>query len=131
MKTLKLFATIALLGFLSCTHLIQDQNVENVKSSTLNLVGASYIIGDIVNEITGFKGSVKWYSFIPEGYQDKNVYVVQADIIRDTEDRNIVKIQFLFNKNTGLVKIYHISFDGVNKSKIDLYSLLMSLGAAK
>jgi len=129
MKNLKPFFYLLLFALNSCGG-FQNKDIETVKNTSLELgLGSKYVIGDLVKEITGIKGTVKWKSFNPAGYEDSpNVTCVQVDIIRNRDKYNLVAIQYLLNRETGLVKLASLNVDGEKKSILDFLMILSEIG---
>jgi hypothetical protein len=130
MKNLKPLFYLFLFALISCVGGSQNKDIETVKNNSLELgLGSKYVIGDLVKEITGIKGTVKWESFKPTGYEDNpNVTCVQVDITRNKENYNLVTIQYLLNRETGLVKLAAVKVDGKAKSIFDFYMLIAEIG---
>jgi hypothetical protein len=121
---------VCFLFFVSaCSELTQDKDIEIVKKSPLELSGSNYVIGDLVKEIAGIKGTTQWKSFMPTDYKDNaNVICVQVDITRNMDKNNLIKLQFLLNRETGLVKMQYMGVDGVAKSLMEFYFILLGIG---
>jgi hypothetical protein len=130
MKTSKFLILFSIYFIASCSSITQKKEIELVKNAPLEFgFSGKYVIGDLVKEIAGIKGTVKWKSFSPQGYES-NPYVscVQVDITRNMKKNNLVSMQFLVNTETGLVKTGHLEVDGEGKSVMDFYGILMQIG---
>jgi hypothetical protein len=128
----KLTILCFLLFTFACADLTQNKDIEKVKNSSLNLgeLGIGFglsnpcVVGDIVKHITGLKGFVQWESFRPTGYENNpNVVCVQVDITRNLPKNNLVKMQFLLNRETGFVEIKYLAIDSLKKSLTDWYEI--------
>jgi hypothetical protein len=130
MKKFKLLPILILIICASCNGLSTNKDIEKVKSSTVSFgLGGGYVVGDLVKEITGLDGTAKWDSFQPESYKDNpNVVCVQVDITRKKEKNNLVSMQYLLNRETGLVKTGSLRVDGKGLSILEFYMLLIEIG---
>lgn len=132
MKAKRIVVLCLLLLVFACTDLAKNKDIEAVKNSPLELgldLTNKYMIGDLVKEIAGIKGSVQWESFTPEKYKDNpNIVCVQVDIKRNMDKNNLVTMQYLLNRQTGFVKVGYLGVDSVGKSALDFYSILMEIG---
>jgi hypothetical protein len=129
MKNIKFVILCFLLFSFACT---ENKDIEKVKSSPLELgliLDNKYVIGNLVKEIAGIKGTVQWKSFHPVGYENNsNIVCVQIDITRNTDKNNLVKMQYLLNRETGFVKIGHLEVDSIGRSAADFYTILIGIG---
>ncbi|MBE0674350.1 MAG: hypothetical protein IH591_06785 [Bacteroidales bacterium] len=126
-----LFSSLSLVFILmSCSEISQKRDIEVVKNAKSDLgLGNSVVNEDIVKILAGIRGTVKWISFKPAEYEDNpNIMCVQVDITRNQETNNQISVQYLLNRETGVVKTNFLEVDGVDKSKFDFYLLLMELG---
>jgi hypothetical protein len=132
MKNIRFVILCFLLFSFACT---ENKDIEKVKSSPLELgliLDNKYIIGDLVKEIAGIKGTVQWKSFRPIGYEDApNTVCVQIDITRNADEYHLkheIKMQYLLNRETGFVKIGHLEVDSIGRSLADFYTILIGIG---
>jgi hypothetical protein len=130
MKKLNFFWVLLLCALISCNEGFQNKDIETVKSAQSDFgLGSSVVNGDLIKQIVGIKGTMKWESFKPAGYEDNpNIVCVQVDITRNKEKNNLITMQYLLNRETGVVKTTFLSVDGKTKSRMDFYFLLMEIG---
>jgi hypothetical protein len=132
MKIIKLIIIGFCLLNIACNNTQQNKDIETVKNSPLELglgLTNKYMIGDLVKEIAGIKGSVSWESFHPEKFKDNpNTVCVQVNITRNMENNNQIMMQYLLNRGTGFVQVGHLEVDSVGKSVTDFYMILMEIG---
>lgn len=113
----------------SCISL-PSKDIELVKNLSLpGFVESDYFVRDFVADIAGKNGAVQWSAFLPEGYKNnQKVAGVQADINRNTGTHDLIQIQFLYNKATESARISRITVDGIRKSKLEFYLILIDIG---
>jgi hypothetical protein len=128
MKNLLLFICLGL--FLTSCDGNSQKDINTVKNSTIELgLGSKYVVKNVVKDIAGLNGTIKWESFKPTGHEDEpNIICVQVDINRNKEKNNLIKIQYLLNRETGFVKQSFLSIDGESKSILEFYLFLAEIG---
>ena len=133
MKNIRFVILCFLLFSLACTDSMYNyKDIEQVKKASLNLgeLGIGFglpnpcVVDNIVEHIAGLRGLIQWKLFKPTGYENSpNVVCVQVNIIRNLPKNNLVIMQFLLNKETGLVETPYLEVDGVKKSLSDWYEI--------
>lgn len=127
MKFIKSIFLCTLFLTSTCTVSTPTEDIEIVKNSSISTL--NYTISDFISDLAGKDGTEEWISFIPQGYKNNSrVAGVQVDINRHSDKYNLIRIQFIYNKEREVVKISKITIDGQSKSKLEFYKILIEIG---
>lgn len=114
----------------SCSFYLPSEDIETVKNLTLPFFEENgYLIRDFTSDIAGKNGFERWSVFLPEGYKNNHkIGGVQVDIIRNSMDYNLIQLQFEYLRSTESARLSKITVDGMRKSKLEFYIILIEIG---
>ena len=80
---------------------------------------------EFLNSLAGINGTIEWKGFKPVGEENPNIIVVEANLFKDDKDENNhnLRLQFLFNKNTGITQLAYVELDDEAKPIMGMWAL--------
>ena len=113
LSTNVLAGLLLMVFFTHCSQENSDLEAVKKSSSDLGAMCTDKTVEEVVQDVAGINGTVKWTSSIPSGDFPKDIRLVEVEIKKpDTAIYNEIKIQFLYNRSTRYVKQGGIRVDG-------------------
>jgi hypothetical protein len=122
-----LLTIIGLLFITGCSNMgsFENQDIQTVKKSVVDTGNGQTTIEQAISQLAGINGKASWTAFHPDGASDF-VRCVEASVTRKVGDTDhTVQIQYLLNRNTGLVQTGATAIDGKDVSAIEYMTRIM------